>query len=278
MTTGSNTTPPPAYGNERTFSSATLSDGTVVNVGAKAFSATGDNSSNRNTRAIESAYLSVYTPINGLGVVNRDGSSNGSVAVNSSTGADDKEFVNNGSEHSMDNHDRSDAIMLTFTEQVALQSLRLGWLNNDSDLFILAWSGAGAPSLVGSSFAAIATDTLNDPNNGWKLIDSLSNVLLNTNTSFNTSTPAYSSYWLIGTGGFDSTIGVTSGDKNASGTWRSFGSMGAKYDYVKLAGLGGLKNDGGTSTDTGSVPEPGSLALAGAAFLGMIGIRRRKSI
>lgn len=288
MTTGSNTTPPPAYGNTRDFSSAAAS------VSVSAYSSTGgtgstspSNVTNRNTvDTIESAYLSVYSPVNGLGVVNRDGSNTASVAVTSATGSDNNEFVNNGSEHSMDNHGRSDVMLLTFTDQVALQSLKLGWLSGDSDVFILAWSGANpgggiASQLVGKTFAQIAADTATDPSNGWRLIDSLSNVPLNNNTSFNNSvTPVYSSYWLIGTGGFNSAStggGVTSGDKSG-GNWTAFGSSGANYDYVKLAGIGGVTNGGGgTGGGGGSAPEPGSLALAGAAFLGMVGMRRRKA-
>ncbi|MBN8442893.1 MAG: PEP-CTERM sorting domain-containing protein [Thauera sp.] len=288
LTSGSNTSP--VYGNGRTFTPATGSDPSSVNLTVTAFSATGatSNATSSNTGrnandTIETAYLSIYTPSAGLGVVNRDGSNTASVAVNSSTGTDANEYVNNGSEHAMDNNGRSDVMLLTFTEQIALQSLKLGWSSGDSDVFILAWSGAAAPvggitsQLNGKTFSQIAADTASDPANGWRLIDSLSNVGVNT-TNFNTSAPVYSSYWLIGTGGFNSAAtggGVTSGDKNSSNNWIAFGSTGASYDYVKLAAVGGSKFT--PPPPPPGIPEPGSLALAGAAFLGMVGLRRRKA-
>lgn len=281
MTTGSNTDPAPAYGNTRTYASGAKA------VTASAFSATGGTSTtsssnvSRNSNTIETAYLSIYTPASGLGVVNRDGNNSSSVANDRSASETDlNEFINNGSEHSMDNEGRSDVMLLTFTEQIALQSLKLGWANTDSDVFVLAWSGAGAFSsasqLAGKTFAQIATDTANDPGNGWTLITNLSNVGSSNAASFNTATPVFSSYWLIGTGGFNSVAtsgGVTSGDKKASGDWIGFGSNGAKYDYVKLASVGGINQP---VIPPSSVPEPGSLALLGLAFLGLVGTRKLK--
>lgn len=285
MTTGNNTTP--AYGNSRGFNSGPLSDSSTVGVTVTAFSATaGTNTSTaddpaRNTRALETAYLSIYTPSYGLGVVNRDGSSGSSVATDTVTGTDSNEKVNGGSEHSMDNQGRSDVMLLTFTEQVALQSLKLGWSSTDSDVFVLAWSGATPPPLLNNgstTFASIAADTVNDPANGWRLINSLSNVVTNTNAAFNSGGSVSSSYWLIGTGGFNSAAtggGVTSGDSDGSGGWKAFGASGANYDYVKLAGVGGSKSEPNQSI---VVPEPGSLALASVALVALIRVRRRKQV
>lgn len=280
LTTGSNTSPSPVYGNARVYPSGALPDGSTIGVTATAFSSTGGtntasaSNASRNSHTIETAYLSIYTPSNGLGVVNRDGSSSAAVAVNSATGSDNNEFINNGSEHSMDNHGRSDAILLTFTDQIALQSLKLGWIGTDSDVFVLAWAGGGVPAaLVGSSFSSVALDTVNQPETGWRLIDNLSNVALNTSTVLNAGAIS-SSYWLIGTGGFSS-AGVTSGDKDANGNWISFGSSGAKYDYVKLAGVGGTKPGNG-GVPPSSVAEPGSLVLAGLGLVGLIGLGRRR--
>lgn len=280
MTSGSNTNPAPAYGNTRSYASGT------TGVTVSAFSATGGTSTtsssntNRNSNTIETAYLSIYTPSSGLGVVNRDGSNTSSVAVTSSaTGSDSNEFINNGSEHSMDNHGRSDVMLLTFTDQIALQSLKLGWVGTDSDVFVLAWSGtntfSSASQLATTTFAQIAADTADGLDNGWKFITNQSNVGTTSAASFNTTTPVFSSYWLIGTGGFNSAMtggGVTSGDRS-NGSWIGFGTSGANYDYVKLASVGGV----GMQLPLASVPEPGSLALASAAFLGMFGMRRRKA-
>lgn len=281
--TGDNTNP--SYGNSRTYGSGTLSDSTTVGVTVTAFSATGGTSttsqadaSSRNTRTLETAYLSIYTPNNGLGVVNRDGTTSTSPAVSSSTTASDSgEYINGGNEHSMDNNGRSDVMLLTFTDQIALQSLKLGWIGSDSDVFVLAWSGTGTPaSLAGKTFESIAADSANDPANGWRLVSNLSNVGLNTTTSFNTATPISSSYWLIGTGGFNSAAtggGVTSGEKSGD-NWIAFGSTGANYDYAKLAAVGGTKAE----PPGNNIPEPGTLGLAGAALFALTALRRRKSV
>lgn len=292
MTTGDNVTPTPAYGNSRGFSSGALSDSSTVGVTVTAFSATAganiggtqaqiDADAGRNTRALETAYLSIYST-NGLGVVNRDGSNTGAVAIGTVTGSDNYEKVSGGYEHSMDNQGRSDVMLLTFTEKVALQSLKLGWSNIDSDVFVLAWSGAAAPPLLdngSTTFASIAADTFNDPANGWRLINSLSNVVTNTNAAFNSGGAVSSSYWLIGTGGFNSAAtggGVTSGDSDGAGGWKAFGATtGANYDYVKLAGVGGSKAEPNQSI---VVPEPGSLALASVALVALIRVRRRKQV
>lgn len=292
------TNPSPVYGNSRTFTP----DSTTVNLTVNAYSATGNTSDttssnpNRNANTIESAYLSAYGS-NGLGVVNRDGSGTADVvAVTSSTGTDVGDFVNGSTEHGMDNNGRNDVMLLTFTDQIALQSLKLGWVlsGGDSDLFVLAWSGPGTPTALdnGTSFASIAADTFNSPDSGWKLITSLSNVGTSSAATFNNgAAPVYSSYWLIGTGGFNSAAtggGVTSGDLK-NGTAVAFGSCSGSgaskvcgnYDYVKLASVGGITNGSGTGGGGGSgsgVPEPGSLALAGAAFAGMMGLRRRKAV
>lgn len=275
--TGSNTSPAPAYGNTRDYNSSN------VDVSVNAFASTGGTSTtsssntSRNTHTLETAYLSIYEPNNGLGVVNRDGSNSSAVAVTSTTGSDGREHVNGGSEHSMDNNGRSEVMLLTFTDIVALNSLKLGWTNTDSDLFVLAWIGAGDPaaSLTTKTFANISADTA-DGGNGWSLISNLSNVGTASAATFNTTTPVSSKYWLIGTGGFSSALtggGVTSGDKNTNGTWKSFGTSGASYDYVKLAGIGGTKTD---TPPGNTVPEPGTLGLAGVALFAISALRRRK--
>ena len=264
MISGSNTSPAPVYGNERVYSDS----GAGVSAAFSAISSTGSGSGNAAT--IESAYLSIYTPSNGLGVVNRDGSNSSNVALGYSggvykdvkgnaisAGGDTNEYVDNGSEHSMDNQGRYDSILVSFsTDQVALNSLKLGWTNNDSDVFVLAWTGGGAPALIGSTYAAMSAS-----NSGWTIVSNLSNVGTNNTVSFNTTgTIVSSSYWLIGTGGFASGTGVTND---------------SKADYVKLAAIGGQKMSPPPSGGN-SVPEPGSLALAGLGALGLIGMRRRK--
>lgn len=286
-TAGDNITPAPAYGNTRSYSTS------AVSVDVKAFAATaGTNTtttsdSSRNSRLLETAYLANYASPNGLGVVNRDSSNTAAVAVTTPTGADGSEYVNGGSEHAMDNNGRSEVMLLTFSEAVALKSLTVGWpamgAGTDTDLFVLAWIGGGNPTaaLTTSTFASISTDSA-DGGNGWTLVSNLSNVVTsstNIANNFNNSTiPVSSSYWLIGTGGFASAAtggGVTSGDQTSTGAWKPFGSTtsSGSYDYVKLAGIGGTKIE----PPGNSVPEPGTLGLAGLALFGITALRRKKS-
>nr|MBL8411711.1 PEP-CTERM sorting domain-containing protein [Dechloromonas sp.] len=285
-TSGNNTTPAPAYGNTRTYSTS------AVSVDVKAFAATsGSNTgttntssadSSRNSRVLESAYLANYGTPNGLGVVNRDGSNTAAVAVNSATGADGNEYVNGGSEHAMDNNGRSEVMLLTFSEAVALKSLTVGWPAMsanppDTDLFVLAWIGTGNPTaaLTTKTFADIAVDSF-DGGNGWSLVANLSNVVTSSSNvaNFNgTTTPVSSSYWLVGTGGFANATATTAGGVNSGDSGKALGATGANYDYVKLAGIGGSI----AQPPGNNVPEPGSLGLAGLALFGITALRRKKS-
>ncbi len=169
-------------------------------------------------------------------------------------------------QHSLDNKSGYEMLMLNFgTESVHLDSVSLGWTQTDSDIFVLAYTGATpfTGSLAGATYASLLS-------NGWSLVGNYANVGSNT-VQLNAAASLYSSFWLIGAGGFDGTLGVTSGDKS-NGSWQSFTS--SRYDYVKVAAVSGtVKQPPPPATH---VPEPGSLALAGAAFLGILGIRRKR--
>lgn len=196
---------------------------------------------------------------NGLGVVNR------------------YEDPNVTGPHATDNQYGTDAISLSFDEAVNLTSVGLGWVGGDSDFSLLAWVGPGTPgSIVGNTLNGTVPTVANPGasgtllTSGWALVANYADVGISPNPS-STSVSAkdssnkliYSSYWLI------SAYNTSFGTVNSSG----FGALGTgATDYFKLLSVAGNTKP----PQGGSAPEPGSLALMGAALAGMVVVRRRK--
>ena len=173
-----------------------------------------------------------------------------------------------------------EALFLDFgTAKVNLSNVGIGFNGGDADLSVWVWTGAGVASISGSSAtgSTTITGTTAASLTGWTLVSDLS--LGAAPTSANTGGTLYSSAFLITTyfgaangsltAGNDSfkintfTVGTCSGTNTLSGGTSGTG-----------AGGGNGASCTTPTTPTG-VPEPGSLALAGLAIVGMAAGRRK---
>lgn len=191
---------------------------------------------------LETAYLGVYS--GGLGVNNQDGTT-------STTYGDKGDLASTAPEHAIDNNQRYDSVLFSFTNKVNLTQMTTGYVSGDSDFTVWYYSGLGAPSLAGTTYGALGA--------GWNLLGSYNGGGSPGSTTFANSN--YSSYWLIGAYNDLISSGQTSGN-----------------DYFKIATLtgtqciAGIPGCGGTPS---GVPEPGSLLLVSAGLAGLARVARR---
>ena len=161
-------------------------------------------------------------------------------------------------EHTMDSGTPGiDLIALDFgTSKVALTAANVGYIGSgkDSDISVLAWTGANAPSslslaLAGKGYVSAANGGLTG--GGWTVVGNYANLALNTAKTINAGNIS-SSWWLISA--YNSTWGTGTGLDSAN-------------DYIKILSIAG--------NVTQNLPEPSSLALAGVAVAGLLALRRK---
>lgn len=227
----------------------------------------GTVSSNNATLAAGSVW--VYSA--GLGVANALYGTGSSVDPNEGSTTTGEHAIDNNSNNSATSNTTVgansaiyDSILLTFSSAVSLTGLKLGWSQFDTDVTISAYTGAGAPTLTGKTYAQLTA-------NGWTYVEHEANVGTSSTRTFNgattnpdtlVSTPTSSKYWLISA--YNPTRG---GDTSAAG-------LDVGNDYFKLFSVSATTSS--PPPGPGRVPEPAGLALVAIAVAGAASTARKR--
>jgi hypothetical protein len=156
--------------------------------------------------------------------------------------------------HAVDSAGADEFVLVSFAQAVKLSAVSIGWFSGDADISVLAYTGAGVPTLTGNTLAA--TDTVGGSsvgliNAGWSLVGHYAKGATN-NYAIN-PTNIQSSYWLVGA--YNARVGTPNS------------ALTKDDDYFKLLTVAGTT--GGTPN---TVPGPSTLALMA---IGLPLLRRR---
>ena len=169
-----------------------------------------------------------------------------------------------------------EALFMDFgTAKVNLSNVGIGFNGGDADMSVWVWTGTGVASISGSSAAGSTTITGTTAASltGWTLVSNIS--LGAAPASASTGGTLYSSAFLITTYFGAATGGLDAGDDAFKINSFTVGTCtGTLSGGTTGTGAGGGNGASCTTTPTG-VPEPGSLALAGLAIVGIAASRRK---
>jgi hypothetical protein len=180
--------------------------------------------------------------------------------VNAWSGLGAKKFGEGDStpQHAMDNESNEfEAILFDFGagNLVSLNSVSVGWWNTDSDVSVLALTGAY------SDITALQWDQL--LTNGWEDIAHMYNVNSwpgDTGT-FNTDNAVASRYWLVGA--YNPALNPSNTFTGTNTSWPT--------DYFKISGISGSYRQ----PPPPPVPEPATVLMM-TLGLGFLGARRKR--
>lgn len=242
-------------GNNVTCTPTIVGKGPNTNVNATAYATTGG--ANASSNLLATAQVTQWG--GGFGVKN-------DVQSNVGGGADENEA--NSPNHAMDNFYDTDLLSLNFNgSAVVLNNIGVGWTNNgDADVSVLAWTGGGTPTPATNILGkTLNTAGLLAPGSGWTLVGHYD---LSSSNNINSSGIS-SSWWLISA--YNASYGDgTAGTRSADTLLTGNAALTGGNDYVKVLSVAGKSPS--------LTPEPGSMALFGAALLGFVATRRRKQV
>lgn len=228
------------FGNSR---ACPADSGPANNVTATAWSFTADDGGTNN--ALQSAFLGAYS--GGLGVTNQDGTTAGPSCASGLDCDEGTPSTTDSPEHAVDNNQRFDAVLFSFANAVKLARVETGFVSGDSDLTVLAYTGAGVPALGGQTVAELLGAVLGGQG-GWTAIGDYGGGSSPGSRNINAGAVS-SKFWLISA--FNPNFGAA-----------DIGSPGGySDDHFKIKLVAAAEN--------GKVPEPGTMFLLAAGAAGL---------